>query len=174
MPSDICGYTHFLNISAAVEEVLALFQVQLMLVSTGTLQEMTVAESRVKVIKSMSTAMLTRDPHLVKKCWALSDKYTVMVLDYLPQQNRNKHCSFHLRTWRCVDWDLIQLKVFGTPFLYSDPNGPIHKRAPIALEGYFLGCQWPAVLVKREEDGKIILVSRQKVGVNESIYIPRH
>jgi hypothetical protein len=65
---------------------------------------------------------------------------------------------------------LIQLKVFGAPTLYSDPDGPIHKRAPIAEKGYFVGYQWPAVLVKRKEDGKIIMVSRQKVRVYESIY----
>ena len=166
MPSDICGHTHSVNIYATVEEVLALFQVQLMPVSTVTPQEMAFAKSRVRVIKRVSTAMLMGDPHLVKKCWALSDKYTVVVSDYLPKQNLNKHCSFHLRIGRCVDGDLIQLKVFGTPLLYSDPNGPIHKIAPIALEVYFVEYQWPAVLVKREEDGKIILVSRQKVRVN--------
>jgi hypothetical protein len=163
--------THSVNLSAAVEEVLALFEVQLMPVSTGTPQEMAFAESRVRVIKRMSTAMLTGAPHLNKQCWALSDRYAVVVLDYLPQQTRNYHCAYYLRTGRCVDWGLIQLKVFGAPLLYSDPSGPIHKRAPIAEKGYFVGYQWPAVLVKRERDGKIILVSRQKVRVHESIYI---
>jgi len=46
-----------------------------------------------------------------------------------------------MRTGRCVDWELIQLKVFGAPTLYSDPNGPIHKRAPIVEKGYYVGCQ---------------------------------
>jgi hypothetical protein len=163
--------THSVNISAAVEEVLALFQVQLMPISTGTPQEMAFAESRVRVIKRMSTAMLAGAPHLDKKCWALGDKYSVVVSDFLPQQSRNNHCSFYMRTGRFVDWDLIQLKVFGAPTLYSDPNGPIHKRAPIVEKGYYVGCQWPAVLIKREKDGKVILVSRQKVRVHESMYL---
>jgi hypothetical protein len=75
-----------------------------------------------------------------------------------------------MRTGRNVDWDLLQLKGFGAPALYSDPNGPIHKRAPITEKGFYIGCQWPAVLIKREKDGKIIMVSRQKVRVHESAY----
>jgi hypothetical protein len=153
--------THSVNLSAAVEEVLALFQVQLMPISTGTPQELAFAESRVRVIKRMSTAMLAGAPHLDRKCWAMSDKYSNVVSDYLPQQSRQGHCSYFMRTGRSVDWDLIQLKVFGAPSLYSDPDGPIHERAPIAEQGFFVGYQWPAVMIKRKSDGKVILVSRQ-------------
>jgi hypothetical protein len=99
--------THSVNISAAVEEVLALFQVQLMPISTGTPQELAFAESRVRVIKRMSTAMMAGAPHLDRKCWALSDKNSVFVSDFLPQQSRQNHCSFYMRTGRPVDWDLI-------------------------------------------------------------------
>jgi hypothetical protein len=162
---------HSLNISAAVEEVLALFQVQLMPISTGSPQELAFAESRVRVIKRMSTAMLAGAPHLDKKCWAMSDKYSNVVGDYLPQQSRQNHCSYYMRTGRSVDWDLIQLKVFGAPSLYSDPDGPIHKRAPIAEQGFFVGYQWSAVMIKRKTDGKVILVSRQKVRVHEGLYV---
>ncbi len=70
-----------------------------------------------------------------------------------------------------MDWDLIQLKVFGAPSLYTDPDGPIHKRAPTADQGFFVGYQWPAVMIKRKSDGKVILVSRQKVRVHEGLYI---
>ena len=100
--------THSVNLSAAVEEVLALFQVQLMPISTGTPQELAFAESRVRVIKRMSTAMLAGAPHLDRKCWAMSDKYSNVVSDYLPQQSRQGHCSYFMRTGRSVDWDLVQ------------------------------------------------------------------
>jgi len=119
----------------------------------------------------MSTAMLAGAPHLDQKCWALSDKHSNYVCDFLPQSSRNNSCSFYLRTGRNVDWDLLQIKVFGAPALYSDPSGPIHKRAPITERGFYVGCQWPAVLIKREKDGKIIMVSRQKIRVHESAYI---
>ena len=85
--------THSVNISAAVEEVLALFQVQLMPISTSTPQELSFAESRVRVIKRMSTAMLAGAPHLGKQFWAASDKHAVLVADFLPQSTRNYSCS---------------------------------------------------------------------------------
>ncbi len=140
--------THSVTISASVVEVLALFQVQLMpIISTGTPQELAFAKSKVRVIKRMSTAMLTEAPHLDSKCWALSDKHSVFVSGFLPQQSRWNHCSYFMTTGRNIDWDLIQIKVFGAPLLYSDPNGPIHKRAPITKKGFYVGCQWSAVLV---------------------------
>jgi hypothetical protein len=163
--------THSVNISAAVDEVLSLFQVQLMPISTSSPQELAFAESKVRVIKRMSTAMLAGAPHLDQKCWALSDRQSVFVNDFLPQKGRNNHCPFHMRTGRNVDWDLLQIKVFGAPAIYADPKGPIHKRAPIAEKGFYVGCQWPAMLIKREKDGKVIMVSRQKVRVHESIYV---
>jgi hypothetical protein len=140
-------------------------------ISTGTPQELAFAESKVRVIKRMSTAMLAGAPHIDKKHWALADKQAVFICDFLPQQSRGNHCSFYMRTGRHVDWDLLQIKVFGAPTLYADPNGPIHKRSPIVERGFYVGCQWPAILVKRESDGKIIMVSRQKVRVHESLYI---
>ncbi len=63
------------------------------------------------------------------------------------------------------------MKVFGAPCIFAPIDGPIHKWAPITEEGYFLGYQWPAMLVLRKSDGKVISVSRQKVRVHESAYI---
>ena len=162
--------THSVNLSTAVEEVLALFQVQLVPISAGTPQELAFAESRVRLIKRMSTAMLAGAPHLGKKCWALADRYSVYVMDFMPQRTRGMHCSYYLRTGRNVDWSHVFIKVFGAPLLFSPPEGPIHKRAPITEKGYYVGMQYPAVLVIRDSDKKIINVAKQKVRVHESIY----
>ncbi len=75
-----------------------------------------------------------------------------------------------MRTGRQIDWNQLGLKVFGAPLVFAPIDGPIHKRAPINEEGYFLGYQWPAMLVLRKRDGKIISVSRQKVRIYESAY----
>ena len=48
--------THSVNLSKDVEEVLALFQVQMVPISAGTPQELAFAETRVKMIRRMSTA----------------------------------------------------------------------------------------------------------------------
>ena len=162
--------THSVNLSTDVEEVLALFQVQLIPISAGTPQELSFAETRVKMIRRVSTAMLTGAPHLGKKFWALSDRNAVFVMDFMPQSTRRYLSSYFMRTGRLIDWNLLGIKVFGAPLVFAPIDGPIHKRAPIAERGYYLGYQWPAMLVLRISDGKVISVSRQKVRVYESAY----
>ena len=110
-------------------------------------------------------------PHLGGKFWALADRNAVFVMDFMPQSTRGYLSSFWLRTGRFIDWSLLGIKVFGAPLVFAPIDGPIHKRAPIAEQGYFLGYQWPAMLVLRISDGKVINVSRQKVRVYESAYI---
>jgi hypothetical protein len=105
--------THSVNISADVEEVLALFQVKLMPVSAGSPQEMAFAESKVRVIKRMSTAMLLGAPHLPQNTWACSDQYSNFLSDFLPIQTRQNECSFYMRTGKMVDWALLKIKCFG-------------------------------------------------------------
>ena len=131
--------THSVNLSKDVEEVLALFQVQLLPISAGTPQELGFAETRVKMIRRVSTAMLAGAPHLGKKFWALADRNAVLVLDFMPQSTRHNLSSFYLRTGRQVDWKQLGLKVFGAPCIFAPIDGPIHKRAPITEEGYYLG-----------------------------------
>ena len=103
--------------------------------------------------------------------WALADKYSVYIHDLLPQSTRNWHCPRYLRTGRSVDWNLVYVKVFGAPLVYCPMGGPIHKRAALNAEGHFAGIQWPAALIKRKEDGKILSCARQKMRVYESAYL---
>jgi hypothetical protein len=95
--------THSVNLSADAEEVLALFQVLLIPISAGTPQELAFAETRVKMIRRMSTAMLLGAPHLGKKFWALADRHAVLVSDFLPQSTRKNVSSYYLRTGRQID-----------------------------------------------------------------------
>ena len=162
--------THSVNISADVEEVLALFQVKLMPVSAGSPQEMAFAESKVRVIKRMSTAMLLGAPHLPQNMWACSDQYSNFLGDFLPIQTRQNECSFYMRTGKMVDWALLKIKCFGAPCIFAPIDGPIHKRAPIMEEGWFVGRQWPFMIIKRKSDGKLLNVSDKKVRVYESMY----
>ena len=163
--------THSVNISADAEEVVAVYGATIVPVSAGTPQEMAFAESMVRVIKRMSTAMLAGAPHLPKDAWACSDKYAVFIHDFLPQSTRGGHCPYYLRTGRKVNWKVLPIHVFGAPLCYAPMDGPIHKRAPIAEQGHFYGVQWPAVLVRRVHDGKILNCARQKIRVYEKAYL---
>ena len=163
--------TFSVNLSEEAEGVCALYNCLIVPVSAGSPQEMAFAESRVRVIKQMSTAMLAGAPHLPPDSWACADKYAVYLSDFLPQSTRSHHCPYYLRTGRAVPWKILAIHNFGAPCLYSPMDGPIHKRAPVAEEGYFHGIQWPAVLVRRKSDMKIMNVSRKKIRVFEKAYL---
>jgi hypothetical protein len=50
-------------------------------------------------------------------------------------------------------------------------TGPIHKRAEMTEEGYFVGVQHPMVLIIRKKDMKLISCSKKKFVVYEQSYI---
>ena len=162
--------TFSVNISEDAEEVAALFQCVINPISAGTPQEMAFVESKVRTVKRMSTAMMLGAPHMPSNSWALADKYSVFLMDFLPQATRGWHCPWYLRTGRPVNWGILPIYNFGAPLVYSPIDGPIHKRAAINVEGNFAGVQWPACLVRREEDGKVMNVSKQKLKVHELAY----
>jgi hypothetical protein len=49
-------------------------------------------------------------------------------------------------------------------------EGPVHKRAALTEEGYFVGVQHPMALVLRKHDMKLLSVSTKKIKVYESAY----
>ena len=162
--------TFSVNLSVEVEGVCALFQCVMNPVSAGTPQEMAFAESAVKNVRRMPTAMLQGAPHLSNDCWALCDKYACYLNDFLPKATRNFHCPYYLRTGRVVPWNLLSIHVMGAPLCYAPMEGPIHKRGVINQEGHFVGIQWPAALVLRKSDKKVLSCSRKKIRVYESAY----
>ena len=61
-------------------------------------------------------------------------------------------------------------KVFGCPCQYEPATEVEHKRSAKTEWGWFVGVQWPMVLVLRPYDLKVISVSRRKVHCHETIY----
>ena len=162
--------THSVNLSVEAEEVCALFKVVIVPVSAGTPQEMSFAESMVRVIRGMSTAMMLNAPHLKPTDWALCDKYSVYLHDFMPVATRNYSCPWYLRTGRAVPWDVLCIHVMGAPGVYSPMGDPVHKRAALSEEANFMGIQWPAALMRRRTDDKVLSVSRKKIRIYEGAY----
>ena len=50
-------------------------------------------------------------------------------------------------------------------------EGPVHKRAEMTVEGYFVGVQHPMVMIIRKSDMKLISCSKKKFVVYEEAYI---
>ena len=53
---------------------------------------------------------------------------------------------------------------------YAPPEGPVHKRAEVTVEGYFVGIQHPMAMVIRKKDVKLVSVSTKKLHVYGSMY----
>ena len=163
--------THSVNLSNEVEEVVALFQCRIVPVSAGTPQEVSFVETAHRVIAARSRAMLLGAPHLPGWAWALADKHAVLVGRFLPQSTRQWKCSYFLNTGRPPPWRSLCIHVFGAPCRYAPMSGPVHKRAELTCEGYYVGTQHPMALVLRKHDLKLISCSTKKISVYESPYI---
>ena len=162
--------TFSVNISAEVEEVAGLFQVQVVPVSSGTPQEVSFVESQVRIVGERSRSMLCGAPHLPSWCWALADKHAVYVGRQLPQSTRGWKSAAFLSSGRKPDWRSLCIHVFGAPCLYAPTDGPVHKRAAKTLEGYYVGIQHPMALILRKSDLKLISCSTKKFVCHEAIY----
>ena len=131
---------------------------------------MAYVETRVRLLKRHSTAQMLGAPHMAPNTWALSDKYAIYTRQLIPQSTRGFHCSFFLRTGKVVEWEIICIHTWGAPMNYAPMEGPVHKRAALLEQGYFVGVQYPSVLIQRKKDKKVIACSSKKVVVYESAY----
>jgi hypothetical protein len=163
--------TFAVNISSEVEEVVGLFQCKIVPISAGTPQELSFVETAHRIIAGRSRAMLIGAPHLPGWCWALADKHSAYVGRFLPQSTRNNKCSYFLNTGRAPDWRHLCLHVFGAPCRFAPMDGPVHKRAEMTVEGYFVGVQHPMVMIIRKSDMKLISCSKKKFICYEEAYI---
>ena len=108
-------------------------------VSAGTPQEMAFAESMVRVIKRMSTAMLAGAPHLPKDSWACADKYAVFLHDLLPQSTRNGHCPYYLEHGKEGELESLTYSCFWGPLVLRT-DGRTDAQASSYIEiGHFMG-----------------------------------
>ncbi len=161
--------THSVNLSQAAEEVAALFRVKIVPISAGTPQEVAYAESAVRTIAKMSQVQMAGAKHLPSSCWGLSDLHAGYTHEFLPRK-RTGVSPFEYKFNRKPDLDVFFVHVFGCPSQYAPITGADHKRAQKTEWAWFVGVQWPMVLLLRPEDDKIISVSRHKVQCHEEAY----
>jgi hypothetical protein len=117
----------------------------------------------------MSRVQMAGAKHLPQSCWGLSDVHAGNVHDFSPQK-RTGVSPFEFRNKRAPDLDVFFVHVFGCPCQYAPITGADHKRAKKTEWGWYVGVQWPMVLVLRPEDNKVISVSRHKVNCHEEAY----
>ncbi len=113
---------------------------------------------------------MLRALHLPLFCWGLSDYHSAYVKNTLPQKYKGKKSPYEITTGRVPDLDLLFLRVFGCPCQYAPANDAEHKRSAKTEWGWFVGVQWPMILILRPSDNKVLSISRKKVHCDESMY----
>jgi hypothetical protein len=149
--------------------VAAMLRVKIIPVSAGTPQEMAYVESAVRTIGEMSRVLMAGAKHLPSSCWGLSDLYAARLHDLL-RQKKTGMSPFEFRHHREPNLDIFFVHIFGCPCQYAPIQGAEHKRASKTEWAWFVGVQWPMVLLLRPEDNKVISVSRHKVHCHEEAY----
>ena len=162
--------TSAVNISAAVEEVAGMFKLRVVPISGGTPQELAYAESAVRTLGQMSRSLMIGAPHLPQMMWGLSDLYAAYIHSTLPQKGKGGLSPLEITTGRPPDRNLLFIHVFGCPCQYEPANDVDHKRAAKTEWGWFVGLQWPMVLILRPFDNKVLSISRKKVHCHEMMY----
>ena len=164
-------------ISKRVEKVCADFHVQLLPISEGTPQELKFAEKAVGDLRRISRAMTLGAPHLPKWVWGLADEYATYVHFVIPfsigHERGTGRSPYESVIKRVPDLRAMFVKVFGCPVQYRPAKRFIanqSKNDEQTYDGWFVGIQWPMVLVLRKSDMKVISVSRKLVVCYEGSY----
>jgi hypothetical protein len=162
--------TAAVNLSQAVEEVAEMFKVKIIPISGGTLQELAYAESAVRTLGQMSRAMMLGAPHLPVWVWGMADLNTAWIHRSMPQKAKGNRSPYEITTGRLPDDDILFIRVFGCPCQYELAYAVEHKRSAKTEWEWFVGVQWPMVLILRPSDNKVLSISRKKVYCHELMY----
>jgi hypothetical protein len=100
----------------------------------------------------------------------MADLYAAWIHRTIPQKLKGWKSPCEITTGRPPDRDLLFIHVFGCPCQYEPAYDVLHKRAAKTEWGWFVGVQWPMVLVLRPDDHKILSISRKKVYCHELMY----
>ena len=163
--SELYVDAHSVNISKVAEEVAGTFKCKIVPISAGSPQGLAFAESAVRTLGRMSRALICGAKHLPGWIWGLADINATVIHDVLPQKTKEDKSLYERRTGKKPDLNKLFIKMFGAPCQYSPMNKPAHKRTKLVVWGWFVGVQWPMVLVVSVGDVKVRSVSRQKIRV---------
>ena len=163
------------NISQEAADTCAEFDCVIRPISAGTPQELGRAEKAVGELRRMTRCSLASAPHLNPKLlWGLADSYNTWIHYVLPGPN-GAPSPYEICERRKPGLRNLFVKVWGCPVSYKPmtrtPGYSSNKNMPISTSGYFVGLQWPMVLILRKSDNKVISVSRKKLRCYESMYV---
>ena len=116
--------------------------------SAGSPQENGFSEKAVGDCTRLVRAFMLGAPHLSKNKWGAAELHAGKVKLILPQPSRGNRTPYEIiHAGRKPDIDRLFIKVFGCPVQYQPLDKPFTKMTERTLDGYFLGLDYPSVLV---------------------------
>ena len=157
-----------------VEVICADFEVRMEPTSVGTPGELGRGETNVGNIVRRARAMMIGAGHLPPSLWGAAIMYSGVVQFVLPTSANNGLSPYELSKGRPPHLRQLMIGVFGCPAeARTVPTGAKYKTKMSARTDtfYFVGTEYPAVLLYHPSKNKIFRISSRKVRLHEGAYV---
>jgi len=158
------------NVSKKAEEPAAQYKFVLQPVSAGSPQENGFAEKAAGDATRLARAFMLGAPHLPKSAWGLACAYVRHVNLLLIKQSKGGRTPYGVIHHHTPDIDQLYIRAFGCRVQFEELTGPRNKMSSRAVGGCFVGLDPPSVLVMRDTDKKVMMISPKKVRTHEAVY----
>ena len=137
--------------------------------SPYTPQGNSLAENAVGIVCTITRALMIGAPHLPANRWGLAVKQACIINHVLPKARNQGRSAYEVIRKIAPDLQRMYLKVFGAPVQYKSENrkDKIDERT---IDGFYVGVDWPSVLVDDRRTRKILHRSVTKVRVYQGAY----
>jgi hypothetical protein len=134
-----------------------------------TPQGNSLAENAVGIVCTITRALMLGAPHLPRNRWGLAIKHAALINHVLPKARNGGRSAYEVIRKVAPNLKRMFFKVFGAPVQYKcvKPDGKVGERT---LDGFYVGVDWPSVLVDDRETRKVIRRSMTKLRVYQGAY----
>ena len=157
-----------------VEEICAEWNILLQPTSQGTPEELGRVEVANRELAKIARGMLFSAPHLPPSMWGAAWVYAGVISWLLPKKFNDDMTPYEAIRGHPPDLQRLCIKVFGCPTeVRRLPKGEKYKSKQSARTEsmFFVGTDYPSVLVWLPSKNRIYRVSKRKVRCHEGAYI---
>ena len=157
-----------------VEAICAEWDILIQPTSQGTPAELGRVEVANRDIAKMARGMLMSAPHLPPSMWGAAFVYAGVISWLLPKKWNEDMTPYEAIRGRAPDLKSLCIHVFGCPTeVRRVPTGDKYKTKlePRTETMYFVGTDYPSVLVWLPSKNRIYRVSKRKVSCHEGAYV---
>ena len=156
-------------VSQEIEDIALEYGFVIRPASPYTPQGNSLAENAVGIVCSIARALMLGAPHLPSNRWGLAVKQAALINHVLPKSRNSGKSAYEVIRKRAPNVKRMYYKVFGAPVQYkvTSVDGKMGEKT---ADGYYVGVDWPSVLVGDRDCRKVIRRSVTKVRVHQGAY----